>query len=138
VEAPHIPAGNGQRVWVVDDEPAVARYLGELLVDWGYRARVFNDPAEALAAMEAAPDQIDLLITDQTMPGMNGMQLALLARHFKPELPVMLCTGFTGDIQLDQAQQQGIRHVFGKPIPVQELVQALADELGPQGRGPAN
>lgn len=133
-ETPLIPAGNGQQIWVVDDEPAVARYLGELLVDWGYRTRIFNNPAEALAALEAAPDQIDLLITDQTMPGMNGMQLALLARHFKPELPVMLCTGFTGDIQIDQAHQQGIRHVFGKPIPVQELVQALADELGPQGR----
>jgi len=133
VEPPLVPAGTGQQVWVVDDEAAVARYLGELLVDWGYRARVFTDPAEALAALEAAPQQIDLLITDQSMPGMNGMQLALLARHFKPGLPVMLCSGFPDAIRADEAHQQGIRHVFSKPIPVQELVQALADELGPQG-----
>lgn len=137
VEPPLVPAGTGQRVWVVDDDAAVARYLGELLVDWGYRARIFKDPAEALAALEAAPDQIDLLITDQTMPGMNGLQLALLARHFKPGLPVMLCSGFPDAIQADEAHQQGIRHVFSKPIPVQELVRALAYELGPQGRGPA-
>ncbi len=122
-------AGTGQRVWVVDDEPAVARYLGELLADWGYHARTFSDPAEAVSALEAAPDQIDLLITDQTMPGMNGLELAQLARHFKPGLPVVLCTGFSESIDAGEVSRLGIRHTVRKPVSLPELSQALIDEL---------
>lgn len=128
-EADWIPAGHGQQVWVVDDEPAVARYLEELLSDWGYRVRSYTDPAEALAALEAAPQEIDLLITDQTMPGLSGLQLAQLARHFKPGLPVLLCTGFSDSIDAGEARRLGIEHIFSKPLPVRELVQALAHTL---------
>lgn len=128
-EASFIPAGCGQQVWVVDDEPSVASFLKELLVEWGYRVRTFSDPAEALTTLEAAPDQIDLLITDQTMPGLDGLQLAQLARHFKPGLPVILCTGISDSIDVQLARRVGIRHIFNKPLPVHELVQALADEL---------
>ena len=127
-----IPAGTGQRVWVVDDEPAVARYLSELLADWGYRVRAFSDPADVATALEADPSQIDLLLTDQTMPGMSGLQLAMLAHHFKPGLPVMLCTGFSGSIDTEAAHRQGIRHIFSKPLPVRDLVRALAEELAPR------
>jgi PAS domain S-box-containing protein len=128
-DTPLVPAGTGQHIWVVDDEPAVARYLGELLSDWGYSVRTFHDPAEALTALEAAPAQIDLLITDQTMPGMHGLQFAQLARYFKPGLPVVLCTGNSDAVNADEAHQQGIRHIFSKPLPVHELMQALAQEL---------
>ncbi len=131
-DAPLIPAGTGQHIWVVDDEPAVARYLGELLSDWGYNVRTFRDPAEALVAIEATPHQIDLLITDQTMPGMHGLQLAQLARYFKPGLPVVLCTGNSDAIDTAEARDMGIRHIFSKPLPVRELVEALAQELAAQ------
>jgi len=130
-DAELIPAGRGQQIWVVDDEAAVARYLAELLTDWGYRARTFSDPAEALAALEAAPGEVDALITDQTMPGLSGLQLAQLARHFKPGLPVLLCTGFIDSIDEAQARRLGIDHIFSKPLPVRELVQALANTLRP-------
>lgn len=124
-----IPAGIGQHIWVVDDEPAVARYLGELLSDWGYRARLFNDPAAVLAAMEAGPNDIDLLITDQTMPGLSGIELAQQLRRSKPELPVILCSGFSDAVDCTEAQRQGIRHFFGKPLPVKDLLKVLAEEL---------
>lgn len=128
-ETPFIPAGSGQQIWVVDDEPAVASFLQELLAEWGYRVRTFSDPAEALTTLEASPNQVELLITDQTMPGLDGLQLAQLARHFKPGLPVMLCTGIRDSVDTQLAQRIGIRHIFNKPLPVQELVRALADEL---------
>jgi len=124
-----VPPGAGQRIWVVEDEPAVARLLLELLEGWGYQARSFDDPSEALAALEAAPGQIDLLLTDQTMPGMNGLELAKLARHFKPGLPVMLCTGHPDAIDAEAARQQGVRHIFGKPLQSAELAQAVAEVL---------
>jgi PAS domain S-box-containing protein len=128
-DPPRPAAGTGQRIWVVDDEPAVARYLGELLADWGYHASIFSDPAEAVSALEAAPEQIDLLITDQTMPGMHGLELAQLARHFKPGLPVVLCTGFSESIDADAVSRLGIRHTVRKPVSLPELSQALIDEL---------
>ena len=131
-DEPLIPAGHGQRVWVVDNEAAVARYLAELLGDWGYQARTFSDPAEALAALEATPGEADALITDQTMPGMSGLQLAQLARHFRPGLPVLLCTGFSDSIDADEARRLGIQHIFAKPLPVRALMQALADTLQPR------
>jgi PAS domain S-box-containing protein len=124
-----IPAGRGQQIWVVDDEAAVASYLAELLADWGYRVRTFGDPAQALAALEAAPSEVDALITDQTMPGLNGLQLAQLARHFKPGLPVLLCTGFRDSIDEAEARRLGLRHFFTKPLVNRELLQALAEEL---------
>lgn len=124
-----IPAGTGQQVWVVDDEAAVAGYLAELLADWGYRARTFTDPGEAAAALEAAPQEIDALITDQTMPGLTGLELGLLARHFKPGLPVLLCTGFSDSIDQEQARQLGFHHFFTKPLVTRELLKTLAEEL---------
>jgi PAS domain S-box-containing protein len=128
-DPPRPAAGKGQRIWVVDDDPAVARYLGELLADWGYHASIFSDPAEVVSTIEAAPDQIDLLITDQTMPGIHGLELTQLARHFKPGLPVVLCTGFSESIDADAVSRLGIRHIVRKPVSLPELSQALIDEL---------
>ena len=122
------PAGGGQSVWVVDDEPAVVQLLAELLGDWGYRTRTFPDAGEALAALEAGPAP-DLLITDQTMPGMHGLELAKLARHFHPGLPVILCTGQPDAIDAADAAHNGVRHIFGKPLQSAELAQAVAEVL---------
>ncbi len=124
-----LPAGGGQAIWVVDDEPAVAQLLAELLQDWGYRVRTFADAGEALAALEAAPAGPDLLLTDQTMPGMHGLELAKLARHFRPGLPVILCTGQPDAIDAADAARTGIRHIFGKPLQAAELARVVAQVL---------
>ncbi|MFN4004087.1 MAG: MASE3 domain-containing protein [Hylemonella sp.] len=132
-ETPYLPAGAGQHVWVVDDQPAVAHYVQELLGEWGYQVRCFSDPAEALTAIEAAPGQIDLLIADQTMPGLSGVQLAQLARYFKPGLPVVLYSGHPENVDLGFCRDIGIRHVLRKPLNVRELLLALSEELIVQG-----
>ncbi len=128
-DAPPLPVGGGQAIWVVDDEPAVAQLLAELLQDWGYRVRTFADAGEALAALEAAPAGPDLLLTDQTMPGMHGLELAKLARHFHPGLPVILCTGQPDAIDAADAARTGIRHIFGKPLQAAELARVVAQVL---------
>jgi nitrogen-specific signal transduction histidine kinase len=124
-----LPPVSGQRVWVLDDEPAVARYLGELLEAWGYQARLFNHPAHLLTAFDTESSDVDLVITDQTMPGMTGLVLSqrLLAR--KPELPIILCTGYTDARNLVQAQRQGVRRCLMKPINPKELREALAENI---------
>jgi DNA-binding NtrC family response regulator len=129
MDVPMIPAGSGQTVWVVDDEPAMVRYLGELLAEWGYHVRQFYEPAEVLAALDDGSQEPELLITDQTMPGLSGLQLAQRVRSVRPALPVVLCTGVSEAIDAEEARRLGIRHIFRKPLPVRELVLALAEEL---------
>lgn len=122
-------SGLGQHIWVVDDEPAVARYWGELLEDCGYRVTLFNDPVEVLNAFEAGENDIDLLITDQTMPGLSGVALAQRLHNLRPNLPIILCTGYSDGIEQSEVLGHGIRRYFAKPVPPHELLKALAEEL---------
>jgi PAS domain S-box-containing protein len=126
---PKAPAGTGQTIWVVDDEPAIARFLGELLENWGYRVRLFDDPALLLAAFELEKNDVDLLISDQTMPGLSGVALAARLHDVKPALPIILCTGNNDGIDESALPGHGIRRSFGKPVPAAELLKAVAEEL---------
>lgn len=121
--------GLGQRIWIVDDEPAVARFLGELLEDWGYIVKLFNDPTEALSAFDMQKNDVDLLITDQTMPGLSGVALARQLHRLRPDLPIILCTGYSDEIDQSGFLRQGIRRYFTKPMSATELLKAVADEL---------
>lgn len=126
---PTAHAGSGQQIWVVDDESAVSRYLGELLEDSGYRVRLFNDPLKVLPAFEIEKANVDLLITDQTMPGLSGAGLALRLLSLRPDLPIILCTGYSDGVDRAAVLRQGIRRYFTKPVPADELLQAVAAEL---------
>ena len=127
--SPIASSGGGQQIWVVDDEPAVARYLGELVEGWGYQPRLFNHPTHLLSAFEGAEEQVDLVITDQTMPGLTGLELALRLRHIRPSLPVILCSGYTDSLSQDEVLRQGILRYFMKPINPKELHEALVREF---------
>lgn len=124
-----VQSGMGQSIWVVDDEAAVVRYLGELLEDSGYRVRLFNSPTEVVAAFDKHPHDLDLLITDQTMPGLNGVALARRLHGVRPNLPVILCTGYSDGMDRSDVLRQGIRRYFSKPVPAPELLEALTQEL---------
>lgn len=123
------PMGTGQRVWVVDDEPSVARYVGELLEEWGYQVRLFNHPARMLAAFEASEAEVDLVITDQSMPHMSGLELTQRLLELRPELPVILCSGYSNAVSYEDVLQMGIRGYLMKPHNPKELREAVAKEL---------
>lgn len=122
-------SGLGQLIWVVDDEPAVARYLGELLEDWGYRARLFNDPSDLLAAFQIETNHVDLVLTDQTMPGLTGLALAQQLHSLRPSLPIILCSGYTDSISQSEVLQHEIRRYFTKPLNPAELRECLEKEF---------
>lgn len=124
------PSGAGQSIWVLDDEPAVAQYFSELLEDAGYRVRLFNEPAQVLTAFEADKNDVDLLLTDQTMPGLSGVALAKLLQRQRADLPIILCTGYGDDIDRSELLRHSIRRLFSKPVNANELLKALAEELG--------
>lgn len=130
------PVGAGQCIWVVDDEAAVAGYLGELLAGAGYRVRLFGDPTHVLDAFAAEPDPPDLVLTDQTMAGLSGLALAQRLQRLRPGLPIILCTGYGGDIDHAELPLRGIRHLFSKPVSAGQLLQAVADALAVPAAAP--
>jgi CheY-like chemotaxis protein len=104
------------RVMVVDDEVMVGDFMVELLSGWGLEVVLHRSPLEALAWL-ADPDQpLDLLITDQTMPQLDGLQLAQQATHLRPGLPVLLYTGNADDIDEARVKHHGVSGVLRKPI----------------------
>lgn len=115
------------RVMVVDDEPALVGLLQDMLERSGYQVMAYTDSRAALQAFVAAPAAVDLVISDQTMPGMTGMELARHMLASRSDLPILLCSGFSE--QLGMAQSVGVRQVLAKPVAMPELFQAIAQEL---------
>lgn len=124
-----IQPGLGQHIWVVDDEPAVVHYMGELLETAGYQVRLFTDPYQVVKAFKTSHAKVDLLITDQTMPGLNGVALTQQLLAWQPELPVILCSGYSDSISREEVLAAGIRRFYTKPVSAQILLNAVAEEL---------
>ncbi len=122
----------GHNIWVVDDEKAVAGFVSELLLEEGYRVRVFNDPLAAFSAFKADPHGVDVVITDQTMPGLSGIQLVDLMRTLRKDLPVIICTGYSDGIPASELEKHGIEKLLIKPIAASKLLQSITDVLAQQ------
>lgn len=118
--------GAGQLVWVVDDEPALTGYLNELLTGWGYQTRVFNDPLAALDTFRSEAPRLKALVTDLTMPGLSGADLAKAMRSVLPDIPVLFCTGFTDGVDRMQLQNQGPCKVLLKPVSSADIASSLS------------
>ncbi|MGZ4969625.1 MAG: MASE3 domain-containing protein [Methylobacter sp.] len=117
------------RLWIVEDETSLAVYYRELLQDQGYQVTVFVDPVSALCAFQLDSDSVDLVLTDQTMPYLSGAQLAGSLLAIKPELAVILVTGYSDRIDADEAKRLGIRRYLHKPLDGKKLLEILAAEL---------
>jgi DNA-binding NtrC family response regulator len=111
----------------------LAGYYLELLQEQGYLVSVFTDPAEALRAFRLDPDNVDLILTDQTMPHLSGAELAGAVLALRPELPVILVTGYSETINADEAKRLGIRCYLNKPVDGNKLLDILAAELRRNG-----
>ena len=97
VEAPTLaPRGQGQVVMIVDDEPALVAMTEEVVAGLGYEPVGFVDARLALAALQAAPERFDAVLTDQVMPHLPGTELAQRLRTLRPSMPILLASGFVG------------------------------------------
>jgi CheY-like chemotaxis protein len=103
-------------IMVVDDEPTVAGFMSELLELSGYTVSVFTAPEAALKAFEDDPGRFDLVVTDQTMPGLTGDQLAARMMPLKPGLPIILVSGHSAVVDEKTALGLGIRAFLRKPL----------------------
>ena len=107
--------GGGQRILIVDDEKAILGFMRAWLSRAGYEIQTFDDSRQALAYFRQNPQQVDLMITDQTMPAMTGVELAAEILELRPELPVILCSGYSEQIDEEVAAAVGIRSFVNKP-----------------------
>jgi PAS domain S-box-containing protein len=121
--------GDGQTVLLVDDEEPLVRLGEELLAGLGYEPVGHVSSRAALAALEADPQRFDAVLSDESMPGLTGSELALQAHRLRPGLPVVLMSGFVSPALLQQARAAGVAEVLTKPLAAREIARALAAAL---------
>ena len=121
--------GRGERILYLDDEESLVMLAKRMLGRMGYEVTGFNDSAQALAAFETAPENFDLVLTDLSMPGMSGMEVSRRMLQIRPDIPVLLATGYVRAEDVEQARSIGIREVIWKPQTIGEMGDLLAQQL---------
>ncbi|MFO7738578.1 MAG: response regulator, partial [Desulfatiglandaceae bacterium] len=125
-----LPTGT-EKVLIVDDEKPIVAMQQQILEGLGYKVTSSTSSAEALEAFRANPDKFDIVITDMTMPDMTGDRLALNIKEIRPDVPVILCTGFSEKINEQKNGDPGVEGFIMKPVTRTELaktVRCLLDE----------
>jgi CheY-like chemotaxis protein len=118
-----------EHILFVDDERAIVNMGKQMLVSLGYQITTRTSSVEALELFKAKADIFDLVITDMTMPNMTGDKLARELIRIKPEIPIILCSGYSTRINQDQALAMGIRAFVPKPILRSEIAAAIRKVL---------
>lgn len=119
----------GARILVVDDEESIGRLIKDLLEGEGGDVTMMNDSPSALVLFRQQPSAFDLVITDQTMPKMTGVELAQQLWILRPETPVILCTGFSEDVDEARAKALGFSGYLSKPMQVDALSDSVVQAL---------
>ncbi len=122
------PTGT-ESILFVDDEDMLVVWAKAVLEKLGYRATALTDPAEALKTFSSDPSRFDLVITDQSMPSMSGMQLTREFLIIRPDIPIIICTGHSTTISPETAKEAGIKQFLMKPLTRRELAQAVRRAL---------
>ncbi len=131
-----IIAPGAEQILILDDEPALATLMDKTLSALGYRTVSFTNSAKAIAYAQSRSDSLDLIITDYTMPGYNGIDVAEKIRHRIPGIPVILCTGYNQDITPDRMKQAGISAFLIKPVLRNLLVKTVRQVLDGAKKSP--
>ena len=123
-------ANGTERILFVDDETVLVNLGKRMLESLGYKVTTRTSSIEALELFKAKPDSFDLVITDMTMPNMTGDKLARELIRIKPEIPIIICSGYTAHINQEQALTMGIRAFISKPVLKRDIAKAIRKVLG--------
>ncbi|WDP92478.1 MAG: response regulator [Desulfobacter sp.] len=124
--------GDGERLLIVDDDPYIVAMYKEGFEELGYQVETFYSPARALAFFKDNYRHIDLVITDHTMPGQTGIELAMDMQARKKDLPVILCSGHATPISRKRLADAGIQRLMMKPLTVAALAKEVQSLLNPE------
>ncbi len=121
--------GSGERLLVVDDDKDIALMCKEGFEALGYEVNVFFSSMEALDFFKKEYHRIDFVVTDQTMPGKTGFELAKEMLSIKKDIPIILCSGYTGAISKVKIEESGIKYFAMKPVTVEDLSKKIQQLL---------
>ncbi len=119
-----VPRGN-ERILIVDDEPDIADMLAIGLERLGYETVGVNDPLEALAAFREDPGAFDVVVTDQVMPGLRGLDLIRRLREIRPQIKAILCTGYSASVTSEISHAAGADALFHKPVDATQIARQI-------------
>jgi CheY-like chemotaxis protein len=131
------PSPTGGHILFVDDEPSIVEFADLLLKKLGYTVSTFTRSADAFEAFRVAPKEFDLVITDQTMPGLTGYDLARSILKLRADIPIILISGFTGELATARIRTTGIREVMHKPIHAKDMAEVINRVLQDRSSRPA-
>lgn len=123
-----LPTGN-ERILIVDDEMSLIKTEQRALERLGYQVVAKSSSIEALKTFRSQPDSFDLVFTDQTMPKMTGINLAKEILEIKPDMPIVLSTGFSELIMEEEARSIGIKEFVMKPIKIKDIAETVRRAL---------
>ncbi|MCK5098724.1 MAG: response regulator, partial [Desulfobacteraceae bacterium] len=123
-----IQKGN-EHILLVDDEEDIIIMERQMLERFGYQVSSYCSSIEALEAFQAAPDKFDIIITDMAMPNMSGDKLAAELTKTRPDIPILLCTGYSGIISEEKAASLGIKGFLMKPVIMKDLTGKIREVL---------
>ncbi len=126
--SPTLPTGN-ERILLVDDDESITQINKRNLEKLGYKTTALTSSVDALATFQENPHNFDLLITDMTMPNMTGAELASKILANRPDVPIILCTGFSELINEEKAKGLGINNYVMKPVTKMDLAKAVRKAL---------
>jgi len=127
-DADPIPGGS-ERILFIDDEEVLTNLNKIILEQLGYKVTISSNSRQALQIFQDQPDQFDLIITDQTMPGMTGAELAARMLRIRPDLPIILCTGYSSIISKEKTRSIGIKSLVDKPLVIKDIAKLIREVL---------
>jgi len=129
-KADAVGEGRGRHIVYIDDDEAQLFLIKRMLERWGYRVSAFLEQGEALAALRTG-ESVDMVVTDFNMPGISGLEVARAIRAARPQVPVIVVSGYITELLRTQASAAGVRELISKPHEVDELRDAVQRHLAP-------
>jgi CheY-like chemotaxis protein len=124
-----VPRGNGEVVLVVDDEAAIRSTTRRALETFGYRAAVASNGAEAMEFIDSVDGAVNLVVTDVTMPIMDGAELIRLLRERYPRIPIVAASGLAANSRLADGSASALTRFIDKPYTAVDLLRAVQNAL---------
>jgi len=124
-----LPPGGNECILVIDDEQDLVTALQKYLAALGYEVVASNDGVDALGIFRKDPQRYDLIVTDMTMPRMTGLKLSREILSIRPDIPIILCTGYHESITEAEAKRHGIREFVMKPVRLSEYSRLIRKSL---------
>jgi CheY-like chemotaxis protein len=121
--------GGGETIMLVDDEASLVHLGEEMMAELGYEPVGFCSSTSALESFRVAPDRFDAVLSDEAMPGMTGSQLAEEIHRIRPDIPIVLMSGFTTPALSSRARDAGVIEVLAKPLVARDIARCLANAL---------